>query len=1001
MRRFTRSDKLCAWAVSLVALVVYVFTLQPNTGLEDSGEFVTAAMHLGVPHPPGYPLWTIISYLFTKLVPFGNVAFRVNLVSAVFGAMAVGVFSLLTTHSLRWVLGSIQKVGAETAATLAAVGGVTAALVLAFSEVMWSQAVIAEVYTMNAFFLGLTLLLFYRWVRCPSDEWSLIFTALSLALGLTNHHTLFFIFPAFFVAVWLVRPPFEKEGGGGWKMAPGTFWDFLIACLILSPTVLYYFCHLSGDKQMERIGDRAAAISLILAGVLVFALNMRVSWRLVVGAFVAAWLGLLVYAYMPFASKTNPPMNWGYASEQAGFFHAINRGQYSDNLASLIKKRIGPVIGIPDRAPGQPAPPKQPGPGTAKKIWVNATMYFENLNQNISLPLMLLAMGVFLYAGAFGGRVNAWLWFLVAAFACLAFLMGMISSGEPQFDLQSMWVGKVFNLQSHYIFLVFMGYGAALALLHLRQTSDRWPLPAAWACVGLALVPLARNHAGCDQRERWFGWMYGTDMLRDCDKDAVIFGGTDPGRFVPTYTIFCESLQNDRWKPWLGEPGSGPHFKPQFEGQKPFDRSDLYIITQNALADGTYMKYIRSHYDVTRRARYNWFERWLGRDVTYPKKPLLLPTEAEVQQAFGIYVQRSGQQVRPGQRIVVEGVQGVFAINGIISQMIFEKNKDKHAFYVEESFPMDWYYPHAAPFGLFLKIHKDALAAIPEEDIRKDRDYWDKYSERLLGNWRFRADRPAKMSFSKLRSSIANIYAWRKLWEEAEYAYRQALRLAPENAETAFRFAEMLANLGRFDDAIQVVKEFHKIDKFNSQVPNLLRGIEERRAMTQRLAQLEAAKQAGPMPLQDRLQFIAITARLGRIPQMAELITETAGDTNLTSGHLKEMAQLCVQHQQFDACMKVLERWAVMEPGNPAVAFDLAGLSAMKGEAKHAIAHLQRALRTGGEQFRQLAAQDGRLNSIRNTPEFQRVVGVTNPAPALPVPEREPQAPGASVVPGR
>src|SRR5439155_402987 len=64
-------------------------------------------------------------------------------------------------------------------------------------------------------------------------------------------------------------------------------------------------------------------------------------------------------------------------------------------------------------------------------------------------------------------------------------------------------------------------------------------------------------------------------------RDTILFGGTDPGRFAPTYMIFCESFIPPSKKP------NDPNF----------DRRDVYIITQNALADGTYLSYIRAHYN--------------------------------------------------------------------------------------------------------------------------------------------------------------------------------------------------------------------------------------------------------------------------------------------------------------------------------------------------------------------------------------------------------------------
>ena len=64
---FTKLDWAAFWTATLVTFAVYFFTLGPSVGLEDSGELATAAAHLGVPHPPGYPFWTLCSWLFCKL----------------------------------------------------------------------------------------------------------------------------------------------------------------------------------------------------------------------------------------------------------------------------------------------------------------------------------------------------------------------------------------------------------------------------------------------------------------------------------------------------------------------------------------------------------------------------------------------------------------------------------------------------------------------------------------------------------------------------------------------------------------------------------------------------------------------------------------------------------------------------------------------------------------------------------------------------------------------
>src|SRR5215469_10535832 len=91
---FRRIDWLAALFAFLVVWVVYLFTLAPEVTLEDSGELVTASYYAGIPHPPGYPVWTIYSWLWTVLVPVGNIAWRVALAEATAGALSCALIAL-------------------------------------------------------------------------------------------------------------------------------------------------------------------------------------------------------------------------------------------------------------------------------------------------------------------------------------------------------------------------------------------------------------------------------------------------------------------------------------------------------------------------------------------------------------------------------------------------------------------------------------------------------------------------------------------------------------------------------------------------------------------------------------------------------------------------------------------------------------------------------------------------------------------------------------------
>src|ERR1700691_146332 len=78
-RRFRKTDCLTLAITVGVVWVVYFMCLAPEVTLEDSGELCTASYYAGIPHPPGYPFWTIYTWLWTVLVPFKNIAWRVAL----------------------------------------------------------------------------------------------------------------------------------------------------------------------------------------------------------------------------------------------------------------------------------------------------------------------------------------------------------------------------------------------------------------------------------------------------------------------------------------------------------------------------------------------------------------------------------------------------------------------------------------------------------------------------------------------------------------------------------------------------------------------------------------------------------------------------------------------------------------------------------------------------------------------------------------------------------
>jgi hypothetical protein len=173
----------------LVALGVYVRTLAPSVVGGDSGELITVGATLGVAHPPGYPLYTLLAKTFT-LLPWGTVAERVNLFSALCAAAAAAVLCRATR---RW--------------TGDAWSGVCAAGVFAFAPLCWPYAVTAEVFPLNNLFVAALLLVVVERELASSPRTRrgcLLVFAFLCGLALTNHHTVVFI-AAPFSAYLLVR----------------------------------------------------------------------------------------------------------------------------------------------------------------------------------------------------------------------------------------------------------------------------------------------------------------------------------------------------------------------------------------------------------------------------------------------------------------------------------------------------------------------------------------------------------------------------------------------------------------------------------------------------------------------------------------------------------------------------------------------------------------------------------------------------------------------------
>ncbi|MEO8335727.1 MAG: DUF2723 domain-containing protein [bacterium] len=186
--------------VGLGVFALYVATLAPTTAMWDASEYITAAYTLGIPHPPGNPLFVLLGRV-ASLLPFGSVAVRVNLLAALCSAISAGIWFLVAERvlaawsPLRWTR------------ILAAV---TAAVLSATVFTVWNQSVVNEkVYTVSLAFFAIVSWLTVLWCDDPDGRFAdrlLVIIAYLIGLGYTNHPAGLLVGPAVTLAVIIRRP---------------------------------------------------------------------------------------------------------------------------------------------------------------------------------------------------------------------------------------------------------------------------------------------------------------------------------------------------------------------------------------------------------------------------------------------------------------------------------------------------------------------------------------------------------------------------------------------------------------------------------------------------------------------------------------------------------------------------------------------------------------------------------------------------------------------------
>ncbi len=433
----------------------------------------------------------------------------------------------------------------------------------------------------------------------------------------------------------------------------------------------------------------------------------------------------------------------------------------------------------------------------------------------------------------------------------------------------------------------------------------------------------------------------------------------------------------------------------------------------------------------------------------YPDREIYIPSPEDSQRCFQDYMEdvqrrmQSGQMMQgedvhvdPSGKMQVSGQVAVMMINGLLCKVIFDRNPNNE-FYIEESFPLPWMYPYETPFGIIMKINRHPLPELSDEVFQRDHAFWSAYSDRLIGNWitydtsvktivdfiekvylqhdyqgfkgdlRFVRDESAQKAFSKLRSSISGVYAWRlgsqcpeeyrqkspaaveSLRREADFAFKQAFAFCPYSPEAVFRYINFLLQYGRVEDAALIAQTCQKLDPYNDQVRGLVKQLGEFKNQAETRNQIETQVQhmenevrTNPANLQNVLSLASLYLQMQQTNRAVELLDQALGNPHLDAGAAGFIAQAYAQMGNLAKLETVIEKLVAIAPDQPEPRYDLAALNAVMGKPDQALQNLRKSLDLSAQRLKTNPAardlsvevrKDHRFDGMRNLPAFQQI----------------------------
>ncbi len=510
------------WAgfVFLGTLALYVATLAPTTQFWDTSEYIAAAKVLGIPHPPGNPLFTMMAHVWGMLPLAAAYAQRINLFAATTSAVAAACFFLVGERWMRPI------VPTPLVRRLAALAG---ALVGATAFTVWNQSVVNEkVYTLSLLSIALILWLIVRWDDQEPGEAHdhyLLLIMYLLALTSTNHMMGVLVGPV--VAVFLYPPLMTRRAASDEGRAME--WSQWLAFVAVFAVLI--------GSGMEKAWYMIPGAILFVAA-LAYALY-RGDWRFTLALMGVAAVGVSVYIFLPLRSAHFPPINEGEPTTWQALWAVLTRQQYgkpplTERQADIVAQFL---------------------------LWVQ---YFRwqwghDLAQNFQAMLAVLfgALGV----------LGAWRHWMANRRQAIAMLVLMwtltfllilylnfkygYSQYLPRQLAREVRERDYFFVCSFALWGIWVGFGLATLMEWLQDglrdrvqnEATRWSY--ALPVLLVALIPLKFNHLTASRAKETLARDFAVDLLNSVEPYGILVTAGDNDTFPLWYAQEVEGVRRD------------------------------------------------------------------------------------------------------------------------------------------------------------------------------------------------------------------------------------------------------------------------------------------------------------------------------------------------------------------------------------------------------------------------------------------------------------------------